>query len=405
MTRLLLSLLIAGAMARADFDPARWQFRRSISVGTAAPVASFTVDFGLYQGSRARLSDLRIVRDGAETPYLIRILSGSREEKEWRPALVNKGAVPGTGLQATLDLGAHPTHNRLRIATREKNFKQRVRIETSDDGRLWAIARDDGYVFDFSQGDRKVAVLTVDYPASTRRFVRITIFGWSDPAYLDSAWLTYYTATSGTSDALATLRASASEEPKTQSTLLVADIGFEGLPHDRLGLVVDPGLFYRTVEAETSGDSKNWAFAGQGAISRTADREHLTISVPEQWDRYLRLRILNHDNPPLVVRRLVLSAYRRVVDFPAGVAGQYWVYYGNPDAKQPAYDFAQTMPRQVKAAEVALGAEQPNPAYQKPAPPVKPWSDRHPGVLYSVLIGAIVVMGVLAVRFLLRVQR
>ncbi|HEV2688157.1 MAG TPA: hypothetical protein VGV35_06375, partial [Bryobacteraceae bacterium] len=147
MTRLLLSLLLAAtAIARADFDPAHWQFRRVISLDKPAPVASFPVDFTIYKGSRARLSDLRIVRDGGETPYLVRTLSGSREERELRPALLNEAVVPATGLEATLDLGAHPTHNRLRISTHQKNFKQRVRIDTSDDGRTWAIARDDGYI-------------------------------------------------------------------------------------------------------------------------------------------------------------------------------------------------------------------------------------------------------------------
>ena len=374
-------------------------------MGRPAPVASFAIDVPLYQGSRARLSDLRIIRDGSETPYVVRTLAGSHEEREWKPALLNKAAVPGSGIEATLDLGSHPTtHNRLRVATRQKNFKQRVRIEISDDSRTWAIARDDGYIFDFSQGDRKVSVLSVDYPQSTRRFVKLTIFGWSDPEYLDSAWLTYYTSTSGTADTLATIAASASQDPKTQTTLLLADIGFDGLPHDRLQFTIDPGLFYRTVEIEASSDSKNWIFAGQGVISHTADREDSTVSFSEEWDRYLRLRIFNHDNPPLAVRRLTLSAFRRVVEFPATAGGRYWLYYGNPDAKQPAYDFAQTMPREATAVAMTLGPQEPNPAYRKPEPPVKPWSDRHPQVLYGVLLAAILIMGFFAVKFLLSIR-
>src|SRR5260370_9007946 len=221
MTRLLFSLFALCIAARADFDPARYEFRRAISAGNPAPVASFTIDVPLYQGSRARLNDLRIIHDGSETPYVIRTLSGAHEEREWKPALLNEAAMPGKGLDATLDLGSHPTHNRLRVATRQKNFKQRVRIETSDDARAWAIARDDGYIFEFSHGDRKVSVLSVDYPPSTRRFVKFTIFGWSDPEYLDSAWLTYYTSTSGTSDTLASIATSASQDEKTQTTLLV----------------------------------------------------------------------------------------------------------------------------------------------------------------------------------------
>jgi uncharacterized protein DUF3999 len=404
MTRILLSLLAGGAMLRADFNPAHWQARRPITLDRPAAVASFVVDFAMYQGSRARLNDILVLRDASETPYLIRTLSGSREERELKPALLNKG-VAGNGLEATLDLGGHPTHNRLRVATHQKNFKQRVRIETSDDAKTWAVARDDGYIFDFSQGDRDVSVLTVDYPSSTRRFVKLTIFGWTNPDFLDSAWLTYYTSTSGVTDPLATITGSTTEEAKTQSTLVVADIGFDGLPHDRVQLAIDPGLFYRTVEVETSSDAKSWVYTGQGVISRTSEREETTLFIPEQWDRYVRLRILNQDNPPLHVQRVVLSAYRRVIEFPASVAGQYSVYYGNPDAKAPVYDFAHTVPEEAAPETAKLGTEAANPAYQKPQPPPTPWSDRHPSVLYGVLIAAILVMGFFAVNFLLKLRR
>jgi len=146
-------------------------------------------------------------------------------------------------------------------------------------------------------------------------------------------------------------------------------------------------------------------YTGQGVISRTSEREETTLFIPEQWDRYMRLRILNQDNPPLHVQRVVLSAYRRVIEFPASVAGQYSVYYGNPDAKAPVYDFAHTVAEEAAPETAKLGTEAANPAYQKPQPPPTPWSDRHPSVLYGVLIAAILVMGFFAVNFLLKLRR
>jgi hypothetical protein len=167
---------------------------------------------------------------------------------------------------------------------------------------------------------------------------------------------------------------------------------------------VAPGLFYRTVEIESSRDAKSWLYAGQGTISRTADHEYLSIGFPEQWERYLRLRVHNGDNPPLSVRGLALSAYRRMIKFPSNTAGQYWVYYGNPEAKQPSYDFGQVMPGGVQAEDIAAGAEEVNPSYRPPVPAQKPWSDRHPQVLYAVLAAAVLGMGYVAVRFLLKVR-
>lgn len=404
MTRLLLSLLAIASIAHADFDPARWHFRRPIATMNPAPVVSFTVDSTVYRGSSARLSDLRIVRDGVETPYVVRELSGAAGERELRGTLLDKAIVPGNGLQATIDLRMHATHNRLRVETRQTNFKQRVRIETSDNAKSWASVRDDGYIFDFSQGDRNLSLLSVDYPVSTRRYIRLTIYGWTNSDWLDAAWLTHYTSTNGVVDWAVSFTPSPQNDSQTQSTLLSADIGFEGLPHDRVQLAVDPGYFYRTVEVETSSDGKSWIFAGQGTISRTADDEVSTVSFSEQWDRYLRVKIFNHDNAPLHVQKIALGAFQRRVDFPATSAGHYAVYYGNAEAKQPVYDFADTVTLESKQAPVSLGAEEANPGYKPPPPPVVPWSDRHPAILYSVLVAAILGMGAFAVRFLVKLR-
>ena len=52
----------------------------------------------------------------------------------------------------------------------------------------------------------------------------------------------------------------------------------------------------------------------------------------------------------------------------------------------------------------AMGEWKINPDYRPPADAVKPWSERYPGVLYGVLGVAILAMGVVTVRFLLKVR-
>jgi uncharacterized protein DUF3999 len=278
MIRLLLSLFAAGAIARADFDPARWQFRRSIAIVHPMPVGSFTVDRSLYQGSRAQLADLRIVHDQKETPYVL-------------PELEVPDEIP--------------------------------------------------------------------------------------------------------------LVPSISQETNTHTTLVIADAGFQGLPHDRVQLVIDAGQFYRSVKVESSRDSRKWRPIGEGFIFRTEDMGAYTVSFAEQWDRYLRIRIINGDNPPLTVRQVILSANRRLVEFPAEAIGQYRLYYGSPGARLPSYDFAQTRPVHVQPVMVTLSAEENNPAYRENQ---RPWTDQRPEVLYAVLAAAIVGMGFIAVRFLLKVR-
>jgi hypothetical protein len=395
--KLVLSLFAAACLLRADFDPQHWRTRMPIAVKQPAPVSAIVIDPNVCRASRASLRDLRIVRAGVEVPYRFKILSALREQIELRPAILNKAAIPNTGVQAVLDLNGHPAHNRLRIATTRRNFKELVRIETSDDDRVWAVARDDGLIFDITTSGRDVSDLSVDYPVSTRRYVRITIPDWRDPAYLASAWLTYFKETGAVRDTVSTLTPLATNDPKAQTTSVVADIGFQGLPYDRLNLTVDPGAFSRTVEISTSSDAKAWSFAGQGVVSRTSQEERLSIDFPDQWNRYVKVTVFNADSAPLKVTRLRLSSLRRLLEFPSEATGPYWLYSGNPEAKQPSYDLASLTP----APAVSVGAPEPNPQYRAPT---RPWSDRNPHLLNFVLLAAVAVMGYITIRFLRKVR-
>ena len=192
-----------------------------------------------------------------------------------------------------------------------------------------------------------------------------------------------------------------SQESNTHTTLVTVDTGLEGLPHDRVQLVIDPGQFYRSVKMESSRDSRKWRSIGDGFIFRKEDMGAFTVSFAEQWDRYLRIRIINGDNPPLTVRQVILSGDRRVIEFPGEAAGQYWLYYGSPEARLPSYDFAQTRPLHVQPVIAVLAAEENNPAYRQNQ---RPWTDQRPELLYAVLAAAILAMGFIALRFLLKVR-
>ena len=401
MTKLVLSILAAPCLLRADFDVQSWQFRRPIQVKEAVTISRFVADNSMYRDSHARLRDLRIIRAGLETPYQLLVMSGTHEEVELRPTLLNKAVVPHVGVQAVLDLKGHSQHNRLRIVTGQKNFKEIVRVETSDDGRDWAVVRNDGIIFDISREDRDVSDLTIEYPVSTRRYLRLTIPGWNDPAYLQSAWLAYRRETDAVRDVMAVLTPVAGEDSKAKTTSLLVDIGFEGLPYDRLEVTVGSGMFFRDVEVFVSNDGKQWSFASDGVLFRTAERTQLAIQIPEQWSRYVKLVISNGDDPPLSAGQVTLSGLRRVIRFPLTAVGPYWLYSGRAATKEPSYDFARVTPATSDAATVRLGEPENNPQYRAPS---LPWTDRYPYFLYAVLIGAVAIMGYVTWRFLAKLR-
>jgi hypothetical protein len=401
MTKLILSLLAVSWLLRADFDGQHWQFRRSIQVREKAAISAFTVDASVYRDSRAQLNDLRIICSGLETPYQIQTLSGKQQEMELLPAMLDKAVIAHAGLQAVLDLKGHQQHNRLRIVTGQSNFRETVRVETSDDGRNWALVRDDGTIFDISREDRHISELTVEYPVSTRRYLRLTIPGWNDPAYLQSARLIYWSQTPAVRDTITTLKPVISQDSHVQTTLLLLDAGFNGIPYDHLEFSVGPSVFRRDIEIFSSSDGKQWVFVGGGVISKTVERSQLSVQIAEQWTRYVKVVIFNRDNLPLAVEGVILSGVRRVIRFPSAEPGPYWLYSGNGTAKEPLYDFAWVMPHTVNASIVTLGKKQLNEQYQPTRPP---WSDQHPQLLTAVLILAVMVMGYTTLRFLIKLK-
>jgi hypothetical protein len=402
-------VLLASLLQGAGFESAHWKFISPARVPESGRLCVIPFDRGLYTRMRQDRGDLRILKDGVEIPYVIETLAGSVEERECHPEAINKAVVPDTGVQVTLDLAKCKDglkHSRFRISTSETNFRQRVRIETSDDNRFWVVAREDGYVFDFTQGTKKLSALTVDYPMSTGRYVRGTIFGWTTTAAIEDAWSAYRVERSPERYILDGITPERTEDATARASNLTLDLGQSGLPHDRVRLEVDRSDFHRAAELEASDDAKTWSTVGQGTVFQIANDQSLALTYPERHDRYLRLRIFNGDNRPVPVLRVYVETLKRVIKFLPPSDGDVLLYYGNPAAQPPAYDFGAILSREGPLPETSplISEWKINPDYRAPAEPRKPWSERHPAVLYGVLGVAVVGMGAVTVRFLMKVN-
>src|SRR5882724_4710284 len=113
----LLSLLLLPALAGA-LDTSRWQYQTPVEAPPgAAGIAAARLTRDIYIRSRPDLGDLRVTRENDEVPYLIETRTGTVENLEVEPTILDKSVVPGSGLQWTLDLGHHARHSRLRIST------------------------------------------------------------------------------------------------------------------------------------------------------------------------------------------------------------------------------------------------------------------------------------------------
>jgi len=398
MRHLLSGLLLAG-ITYAAFQPDLWAFRRPVQTSHSA-LNVLPVDSIVYQTSKSELKDLRLLRSGNEVPYVLRTLSGGREEQRFNPRITDRMAVPGLGTQAVLEISDAAPHNRLTIHTGATNFRQQIRIEGSDDRKHWGIIRRDGTIFDVSTPDQHASNLSVSYPESSRHYLRVTVVGWRNPDAIRSVSMSFVRDVPAQRETVAESSPKVTADRAARSSVLEIDLGFDR-PFDRIRFDPTPGFFSRPVTVSASHDNKTWQIAGFGTIVRSAGGEQLSISLPEHWARYVRAEVRNEDDPPLVFSRVRIEGLRRELIFRAEMAGSYWLYSGNPKAAPVHYDLGTILPAQVNALPAVFGHLEKNPDYRPSKPPV---SERSPWLLPGLLILLVPVLGTIAFRMLRQVN-
>jgi len=402
-------LFLVVVATAAPLDLSAWKYRKKIPVTPGDGLAVVKLDREVYIGSSNGTADLLVIRSGQEVPFIVRTPGLKEERAAHVETLLDRSVVPGVGLQFMIHLPTPARHDTIYLQTDEKNFRQRVRVETSQDGRRWAIARNDGAIFNFSQDGRELSSTIVEYPVSTRPYLRITIFGWAKTDMVTSATVDHAESQPAAFEVFSTLVPQVWEDGATKSTVLTVDQGVTGLPVSRIRLETSSPQFQRAVTLETSDDGQNWRYLSQHAIARLPGTEFTeeSLLLPASGaNRYLRLRIYNRDDQPLQIGHVTLEGLGSEIEFLAPVEGPYWLYYGNPRAVGlPEYDLSAVLTRRsFREISSALAPAESNPLYHAPPAPRRPWSEQHPAILYTVLGGAVLALGIATLRFMARLR-
>jgi hypothetical protein len=402
---LIFAALVASA---APLDLSDWKYRKKIPLTPGDGLAIVKLDREIYAAIGNRFGSLRVVRDGEELPYVFDTPSEHELPFVGVIKMFNRSLVPGVGIQFSLRTETWSKHNRVRLGTDLKNFRKNVRIETSHDGRNWSIVRNDGAIFNFSQDGHEFSSTTVEYPVSTQPFLRITIFGWNNISAIKAASLDYEYVRPAAFETLATLNPQVSEDAATKSTIVVLDLGLSGLSARRITLKTSSPQFHRAVGVEESDNGKDWSYLTQDTIARLPGsgftQESLVLAT---WGdhRYYRLRIYNRDDKPIQIGPVQVEGLVHQIKFLAATRGSYWLYYASPDERMPEYDLSMVLARQSISEHLwTLDKAEENPSYRPPGAPRKPWSERHPVILYTALGCAVVALGVATFRFASRLR-
>ena len=404
-------LLVALAAAPAVSDPPEaWTTRRPIAVPAAGARAfvEAPLDAAVYAVAAPSLADLRVrERGGPDVAYVVRRLDGHASSVERELPLLALVVTPSKQTRFVLDLGPRPglhTGVRVHVGENASYFRVPLRVETSDDAKVWDVARASGFIYDVA-GETRAMDTSVSYPASRARWVRVTL----EPSR--GAPLPVRGAAVRASEVVAER-----EEDIVPATIvererdgarkvsrLVLDLGGRR-PLDRIELDVTDRNFYRVVTVEAADDRRLWRWAGSAAVSalevpKRPERD-TKVRLPETSARYLRLTIQDQDDRPLEITGARAAGVRRTVAFEAVPGHEYVLDYGNPRAVAPRYDVERTVRALglARLPQAALGAPIPLPPTPPPARP--PWLDAQPVAMWAAMAVAVVALGALLFRLM-----
>jgi len=374
-----------------------FQYQRPVQLSGAGQ-HYIIVDEAVWKHARPDLGDLRLYAGQTETPYALVTERGSQQRQRTQVPVLQQSRVAGR-TQFLIDMSALAEYDHVNLELAAKNFVAHARVEGSDDlhGKRWA-SLGDSILYDLSKenlGGNSMLRL----PRATYKYLRVSIDGPVKPQDVLGA-------TSEMAEEQTALWRDVSSAPKQEQngkdTALTFDVA-ENVPVERVIFAVDATQpnFQRRIEIQ----NEKGGWIGSGEINRIhmvrggqkIDSEDQDVAFSSSGQKIIKVVVHNGDDPPLKLTGIRLQQLERRVYFDASAQGQPALYYGDEKLEQPVYDYAKLFLRDKAAVPAQLGPEVSNAAYTG-RPDDRPWSERHPMVLWIAIIAAVVTLGGVALR-------
>ncbi|HME57374.1 MAG TPA: DUF3999 family protein [Terracidiphilus sp.] len=370
------------------------------------------VDPGVFAHAAPQLADLRLYRDGAETPFVIRTDAAAETEgKSLTP--LNLGVRDGeTVFDASMPDGHYSD---LQLVVTGQNFIATVTVSGSQTETGSAETRIGSYtIFDLT-GQKLGRSTVLHLPESDFRYLHFRIKGPLTPESVTGLTVIRMLVRQPKYE---TVAESALITQKGRSSVLEFTVPAH-VPVDRIAFTpgAKPAQFSRdvivTVEPVDASPAADRSQSRQTVISagdilrvhsvqngQRIDEERLAIeapwvdfSTPAKWT----VSIENGDDAPIQLKSVQMQMLERSLCFEAEEQGSYLLYYGDAALAAPSYDYAKLFTLQANASRITAGPEVPNLTYQ-PRPDERPFTEKHPVLIWVALVAVIAVLGAIALK-------
>ncbi len=360
----------------------------------------FVVDESIWRHASSGLQDVRLYANGGEIPYAMTLETGNYGIQQKGLRVLQPGRIGGK-TQFLVDMSGVSEYDQIKLSLATENFVAHAKVEGQDDVHAdkW-VTLGTSTLFDLS--DEKLGHNSVlQIPVSTFKYLRVTVDGSIKPAEVQSA-------TAGTTLAEKANWQEVSGELASERAGKETSFSFtlpQNVPVDRISFEFAPEQtnFSRGVRVEREEGGE----IASGEISKIhlqrngqrIDCDQNVLGLHLTGPAKFKVVIENGDDLPLKISSARIQQYERRIYFEAAAGSNLRLYYGDEKLDSPVYDYSKFFQKDTNASVIPLEAEVLNASFTG-RPDERPWSERHPAVLWIAIIAAVLVLGGVAVRSL-----
>ncbi|MGA8111315.1 MAG: DUF3999 family protein [Acidobacteriaceae bacterium] len=400
------------AVAAATPKIGYFQVERPVAIpGGHAGQTCVALDAATYAHAAPGLADVRLYRGTTETAYVVR-QAVPPEPQQKLIAPLNLGKHHGTTFEAVMPQGRYSD---IDLDITAKNFIATVAVtgsqtEAGTEGTELGMFT----IFDLT-GQKLGRSMVLHLPESDFRYLYFSIIGPVKPEDVQGLSVERVPA----KQVFVTVAATDEVTQKGRESQVTFTVPAH-VPVERVEFAAggQPANFSRdvTVRATPLGNAKTMTdqeppqpVESTGNLLRVhgmhngirIDEEQLAVDAPPvdfgAQDSKWTVTIENGDDAPLDVQSVRLEMPERQLCFDTAAGAVYKLYYGDAALSAPQYDYATLFTPDKDAAQGTLGPEEKNPEHES-RPDQRPFTERHPGLLWAALILVVLVLGWVALR-------
>ena len=384
-----------------------WRYSRAVQITATegdAP-AEVSLPWEMYPHCQPGCEDVRIVNsNGQEVPYVLQATHAPRNLEERAARVIENSFVAGQYTQVIGDLGdSHPNYDRVKVETSRPDFIVWAEVALSNDAKNWRIVEARAPIARFRS--RAVdGTQTIPFRGLSSRYIRVRIADQSAQFPVNGINVLNEEEYQGAQTRNVAVAFAEEKSTDPSESTYRTKLASLNQPISELQIATDAAEFYRAVRISGSSDGQEWSYWGSGVVyryhQRGTARELLRLEFPETTgNKFLRVEVINGDDQALANLHVMLSAVPRTLTFKRAAGQQYRLVYGNEKAFRPQYDlghyFDSGLSKPVYRV-LALGREEETANYRDP----RPFTERHPELLWSALGAAILLIGLTAIKAL-----